>query len=265
MSQQGFHALLAGMMDGLQDALAGRVRQCLHAALDLLILQRGIAEDRLHVARLETVQLASQPQIEAGLGTMAAMKLRASFPPGGEQGGAFGGAGSQERGEAGRIRLGRIKTVLLNVLDDPRRLLAADAEQVGQFPTVDSVLFAQPVQVRAEFVRQQSGLALLGATPHTFESRQFPVLTQLPNDGGDFRPGRQLQVAQAAHGGGTHAQRQQMLLGVAGPGAQHPELSQRLGVAALEEALAFGLAPEDLRLDDVLTDCFAQLSQERQG
>src|SRR5207247_1559202 len=57
---QGCHPPLAGLADGLEDARAAAVTQLAHATLDPLILQRRVAENGLHIARPETVDLPLQ-------------------------------------------------------------------------------------------------------------------------------------------------------------------------------------------------------------
>src|SRR5262249_18172437 len=67
LPQQALDALPAGLLQRLQDALHGRVAQRGDAALDLLVLQARVPEDRLHLAQAEAVHLAHQPQVGARL------------------------------------------------------------------------------------------------------------------------------------------------------------------------------------------------------
>src|SRR5579883_3512848 len=152
--QQCLDAALSGRVDGVQDALLGRAQKGLYSALDFLIFQRGIAQYRFHVARFESIQLACQPEIDARLRSMTAMKLATALPPSRQQRGDFPLVAGQQRGDSSGVGLRRIKPIFLDVFDDPRRLLTADAEQIGQFPTRDAVLLAQLSQPRAELVGQ---------------------------------------------------------------------------------------------------------------
>ena len=59
--QQLGHARFPGAVHGLHDAFASRVGQRCYAALDALVFDAGIAEDRLHVGEAEAVELAREP------------------------------------------------------------------------------------------------------------------------------------------------------------------------------------------------------------
>ena len=60
----------------------------------------------------------------------------------------------QEGNQASRVGLRRVVAVLLDVLDDPRRLLPAHAEQVGNLPPADPPLQAEHLQASAETVAE---------------------------------------------------------------------------------------------------------------
>ena len=96
---------------------------------------------------------------------------------------------------------------------------------------------------------------------------QFLVVSQLPRDLGHLAPGRQFQVTQPAHGGGAHAQRQQVFLAVTTPATENPELHQRFRVAALPQPLPLGVAPQRFSGGGILADRGAHPPQQlqRQG
>src|SRR5258708_875337 len=80
----------------------------------------------------------------------------------------------------------------------------------------------------------------------------------------DLAPGRQVEVAQPAEGGGADSQAEQVALGVAGAGAEHAQLGPGLGQPALQEAPPRVRVPEGLGVARVLADRLAQLAEQAQ-
>src|SRR5262249_7417969 len=103
-----------------------------------------------------------------------------------------------------------------------------------------------------------------GAAPQLFEGGQFLLVAELSRRLDHFTPTGHLQIAQPAHGGGPHAQRRQVFLGVAAAGAQHPELGERLWVAALTQTLPLRLAPQSPPSGAVFAARSPHWTQQRQ-
>src|SRR5258708_2679753 len=79
----------------------------------------------------------------AALGRAAAMNLLAPLPPELQNPLAQLLIVREHGDQPGRIRLGGVEAVFLDVLDDARRFLAADAEEIGEFAAADALLLAK--------------------------------------------------------------------------------------------------------------------------
>src|SRR5437762_10727506 len=105
------------------------------------------------------------------------MELLAPLLPPLQQSGPLGRIVRQDRGEAGGVGLGRIEAVFLDVFDDARRLLAADAEQVRQLTSGDASLLAEFLHARAEAVAiDLLVLLLFTAYPELPQGLQFVLV-----------------------------------------------------------------------------------------
>ena len=195
---------------------------------------------------------------------MTAMKLRAPLAPQVQQAVALGRLAGEQGRQPGRVGLGRVEAVLFDVLDDAGGLLAADLEEIGHLATADAPFQAQAFEPRAEAVRLRFRLPALVARPELLQLLYLLLIAaQGVGGAGDLGPGRHFQIAQPPRRRRLQPHVQQVALGAAAAGAQHPEFRQRLRVAAFEKPLPFRGMPERLGRRRVHADGLAHPAQKR--
>ena len=165
---------------GVENSFSCRPTERLDAAFDFLILKARIAKQFRRSRYIKPVVLALKPQVELHFRPVPKVKADAAILPrfvqlscgiGFQKTRQFGGdlvfteprklqrrsrwsfVISQQRDQPCRKGLLRKMAVLFNVLDNPSRLAAADAAQVGKFAPRDFEFFSQLLQLQAEGVK----------------------------------------------------------------------------------------------------------------
>src|SRR5438270_8321334 len=100
---------------------------------------------------------------------MPAVKLAAPRAPEVKQPPGLAVVADQDGRQSGRVSLDRIEAVLLDVLDNARRLLAADLEKIGQLAATDAALLALALDARAKAVGVCGLLLFQVAQPKPFQ------------------------------------------------------------------------------------------------
>src|SRR5437870_2067348 len=128
------------------------------------------------------------------------MELPAPLTPQMEQTRGIRRVAQEDRREAGWISLYGIEPILFDVLDDARRLLAADFEEIGQLAPAAAFFLSNLLKSQAETIGSCLALLLFVAQPQFLQALQFLVVSaEHFACRGHILPRRHLQVTEPAH------------------------------------------------------------------